>query len=221
MKWKDVEKKDPFTVVRDFEAQLAMYAGSKYAVTTESCSSAVLLACAYCKVKEVTIPCRTYPSIPCSIIHAGGTVKFEDLDWQGAYQLKPYPIWDGAKRFKRDMFIQGSLHCLSFHAKKHLPIGRGGAILTDDEEAVKWLKLARFDGRHECSLHTDTYAMVGWNCYMTPEQAARGLLLLMMAGDGYDDLIEDPPYQDLSKYDFYTRRSMNNESTGSSSGLEG
>ena len=195
----------PYDVVASFEKELAEYAGSSYAVAVESCSAAILLACAYMKVEEVTIPCRTYPSIPCSIIHAGGKVKFEDIKWTGVYQLKPYPIWDGAKRFRRGMYIQDSLHCLSFHAKKHLPLGRGGAILTNDENAVEWLKMARFDGRHECSLSEDTYGMIGWNVYMTPEQAARGRLLLMMAQDDYPDLIEDPPYQDLSKYPMYTK----------------
>lgn len=197
---------NPYSVVADFEKELAEYAGSKYAVAVESCTAAILLSCAYLKVGEVTIPCHTYPSIPCSIIHAGGTVKFENIEWHGFYQLKPYPIYDGAKRFRRNMYIKDSFHCLSFHAKKHLPIGRGGAILTDDEEAVKWFKVARFDGRHECSLSSDTFEMVGWNCYMTPEQASRGRLLLMMAHDDYEDLEEDPPYQDLSKYPMYTEK---------------
>lgn len=195
---------NPYSVVADFENDLAEYAGCKYAVSVESCTAAILLSCAYLKVKEVTIPSRTYPSIPCSIIHAGGKVRFEDIEWHGVYQLKPYPIYDGAKRFHRGMYIEDSFHCLSFHAKKHLPIGRGGAILTNDEEAVKWFKAARFDGRHECTLHKDTFAMVGWNCYMTPEQAARGRLLMCMAEDHYDDQVEEPPYPDLSKYPMYT-----------------
>lgn len=196
---------NPYNIVEDFEIELAKYSGSKYAVTVESCTMAIFLACVYSKVQTVTIPSRTYPSIPCSIIHAGGKVKFENISWNGVYQLKPYPIWDGAKRFRKNMYIQDSFHCLSFHAKKHIPIGRGGAILTNDEKAVEWFKIARFDGRHQCSLSKDTFAMVGWNCYMTPEQAARGLLLLSMANDYYDDLIENPPYQDLSKYEMYTK----------------
>lgn len=195
---------NPYSVVSDFERELAAYAGSKYAVAVESCTAAVFLACVYLKVNEVTIPSRTYPSIPCSIIHAGGKVRFEDQEWKGVYQLKPYPIWDGAKRFRRGMYVKGSFQCLSFHAKKILPIGRGGAILTDDEEAVKWFKIARFDGRHECSLHDDTFAMVGWNCYMTPEQASRGRLLLLMTEDDNEDQVENPPYPDLSKYPMYT-----------------
>jgi dTDP-4-amino-4,6-dideoxygalactose transaminase len=194
----------PFEAVRNFEKDLAEYAGSKYAVTVESCTAAILLACAYLKVGEVIIPRRTYPSIPCSIIHAGGRVQFEDLDWKGVYQLKPYPIYDGAKRFRKGMFIPGSFHCLSFHAKKILPIGRGGAILTDDLVAYEWFKMASFDGRHPgIALADDEIEMVGWNCYMTPEQAARGHLLLSMAKDFNEDQEENPPYPDLSKFKIY------------------
>ncbi len=194
----------PFEAVRNFEKDLAEYAGSKYAVTVESCTAAILLACAYMKVDEVTIPKRTYPSIPCSIIHAGGRVKFEDLDWKGVYQLKPYPIYDGAKRFRRGMYIPGSFHCLSFHAKKILPIGRGGAILTDDLAAYEWFKIASFDGRHPgVALADEKIDMVGWNCYMTPEQAARGHLLLSMTKDFNEDQEENPPYPDLSTFGIY------------------
>lgn len=197
----------PFDAVRNFEQALADFAGSKYAVTMESCTSALLLACAYFKVDEVIIPKRTYPSVPCSIIHAGGRVRFEDLEWEGIYQLKPYPIYDGAKRFRRGMYVPGSLHCLSFHAKKILPIGRGGAVLTDDKKVYDWLKCASFDGRHPgVTLSEDNFDMVGWNCYMTPEQAARGHLLLTMAADNPADQKEDPPYPDLSLFPIYTQR---------------
>ena len=51
----------PFDTVRGFENALAEYSGSKYAVAVDSCTSALLLACAYLKVEEVTIPKRTYP----------------------------------------------------------------------------------------------------------------------------------------------------------------
>ena len=197
----------PFDAVRNFEQALAEYAGSKYAVTVESCTSALLLSCAYMKVEEVTIPKRTYPSVPCSIIHAGGRVRFEDFDWEGIYQLKPYPIYDGAKRFRRGMYVPGSLHCLSFHAKKILPIGRGGAVLTDDKDAYDWLKIASFDGRHPgVPLSQDRFDMIGWNCYMTPEQAARGHLLLTMTADHNEDQREIPPYPDLSLFPIYTQR---------------
>ena len=192
-----------FQVVRDFEAAVAKYAGSKYAASMDSCSNALFLACLYCKVGTVTLPKRTYPSVPCAVIHAGGKVEWEDLDWVGTYQLKPYPIIDGAKRFRKGMY-EGGYHCLSFHAKKHVPIGRGGMILTDDKDAYEWFKVMRFDGREECAL-TDQkeYKLCGWNFYMSPEQAARGLWLLGAVKDNNPDLLEIPPYPDLSLHPAY------------------
>lgn len=195
---------NPYDVVRQFEQAVADYTGSPCAVSVESCTAALFLCCKYLNVQsEVTIPSRTYVSVPCSIIHAGGRVKFEDIEWKGIYQLKPLPIYDAAKRFTTNMYIPGSFMCLSFHSKKHLKIGRGGMILTDNKNAVEWFKMARFDGRHEVPLTQDHFTMVGWNMYMTPEQAARGLVLLSMLPKHNEDQDENPPYPDLSKYEIF------------------
>lgn len=197
---------DAFQVVRDFEKTIAEYAGAKFGVATESLTMALLLCCEYRQVKEVEIPRRTYISVPCSIIHAGGKVKWRDEDWEGTYELKPYKIIDGALRFKREMYQPGTLHCLSFHARKLCPIGRGGMILTDDPEAVRWLKKARFDGRTEgVPISEDTIEMVGHNAYMTPEQAARGLLQFHFIKDKeLDDLPrESQGYPDLSRFSVF------------------
>lgn len=200
----------PFRIVRDFEAEIADWAGAKYGVAVESCSAAIFLACLYRRVRETTIPRRTYPSVPCAIIHAGGSVHYHDDPWEGLYELQPWRIWDGALRFRQGMYA-GGLHCLSFHVKKHLKIGRGGMILSDDLVAVRWLRRARFDGRDECDLsEQDRFTMLGWNMYMTPEQAARGLLLfrflqhhdlpdLSVAAQGYPDLSQSGIFSQAEK----------------------
>lgn len=196
----------PFDVVRQFEQAVATYAGSTYAVSTDSCTHALFLALLYCNVQgqTVTIPKHTYPSVPAYIIHAGGKVAWTDEEWQGTYQLKPFPIIDGAKRFRKGMYEQDTFHCLSFHAKKHLPIGRGGMILTNSQDAADYFKLMRYDGRQECPLtQQQQFNIAGYNFYMTPEQAARGLQLLSSMKDYNDDLIEVPPYPDLSTQPAY------------------
>lgn len=195
---------NPYQIVKNFEETMAKYTGAPYAVAVESCTAAIFLCCKYLKVNEVTIPKRTYVSVPCSIIHAGGKVNFENLRWRGAYQLKPYPIWDSAKRLTSGMYTSGNYLCLSFHAKKLLPIGRGGMILTDNKDAVKWFKMARFDGRHEITLEEDHFDIIGWNCYMTPEQAARGLLLATFLPEHNEDPPEEE-YNDLSQYKMYKK----------------
>lgn len=191
-------------VVRQFESTIADYAGARYGVAVESCSSALFLSCLYCKVKEVTIPKRTYFSVPCGIIHAGGKVKFDNRRWSGAYQLKPYPIWDSAVRFRRKMYIPNTLYCLSFQASKHLPIGRGGMILTDSQKALEWFRRMRFDGRAEVPKEQDCVTLCGWNMYMTPEQASRGLDLFYWRIHAKDDLPDiKGDYMDLSKVPAY------------------
>lgn len=195
----------PYEVVRKFEEEIAEYAGSKYAVAVSSCTNALFLCCAYKKVRWVHIPKQTYPGVACSIIHAGGKAIFHNDGWSGIYKLYPYEIYDSALRFQKGMYIKESLYCLSFHAKKHLPIGRGGMILTDDIRAQMWLKRARFDGRGERPLSEDKFIMLGWNMYMIPEQAARGRMLFdTIKNKKFADLlVEEQGYPDLSKCEVY------------------
>lgn len=200
-------KNNPYKIVQMFEEEVADYVGSPYAVSVDSCTNALFLVCKYLKVKEVTIPSKTYLSVPQSIIHSGGEVVFdttkETNDWSGIYQLKPYPIYDSAKRFTSEMYIPNSFMCLSFHIKKHLKIGKGGMILTDDEEAVKWFKKARYEGRGEKLYHEDDIDMLGWNMYMTPQQAAHGLSLMQNYPIDVPDLDENNGYRDLTEFKIF------------------
>jgi dTDP-4-amino-4,6-dideoxygalactose transaminase len=204
-------KQNPYSIVIDFEERIAEWAGAKYGVAVESGTAAIFLSLMYLKDKlggigTVTIPKYTYPSVPCSIIHAGGKVKFEDLDWQGEYELKPLNVWDAALRFKKGMY-HGGFQCLSFHIKKHLPIGRGGMILTDDEEAMRWLKKARFDGREPVPLLEDNFTMLGYNMYMEPSQAARGIQLFeIIRNKELPDLKrEEQGYPNLDLFEVYKK----------------
>ena len=197
---------NPQKVVEMFEENMAEYTGAKYAISCNSCTNAIFLACKYLGIegKEVTIPKRTYLSVPQSIIQAGGIVKFSDIDWQGVYQLSPFPIYDSAKRLTSNMYISGSLMCLSFHFKKPLKIGKGGMILTDNKDAVDYIKSMRYEGRSEgISYHYDDITELGWNMYMTPEQAARGLILLSDYPKHAEDQIESPPYRDLTEFSIF------------------
>ncbi len=197
---------EAFNVVKQFEQAIADFAGAKYGVSCESLSLALLMCCAYKKVKEVEIPKHTYISVPASIIHAGGKVKFIDEEWEGCYELKPYKIIDSALRFKRGMYIPDTLYCVSFHLRKLLPIGRGGMILTDDAEAARWLRKARFDGRTEdVPIEDDIIEMVGWNGLLTPEQAARGLYIFhfLKNKELADISRKSQGYPDLSKFEVF------------------
>ena len=198
---------NPFKVVQMFEEEVADYTGSKYAVSVDSCTNALFLCCKYLNVSDVTIPSKTYLSVPQSIIHSGGNVIFDKREstnnWTGNYQLKPYEIYDSAKRFTSNMYIPNTFMCLSFHIKKHLKISKGGMILTDDLEAVKWFKKARYEGRSEKLYHEDDIDMLGWNMYMTPQQASHGLSLMQNMVKDNPDLDENNGYRDLTEFSIF------------------
>ena len=143
-------------------------------------------------------------SVPQSIIHAGGEVIFdkrpETNHWVGAYQLKPYQIWDATKRFIRDMYQPGTFMGLSFHIKKILPIWKGGMILCDDPKAADWFKKARYEGRSEKYYKDDDITFLGWNMYMTPQQAAHGLAMLQNLPLHNSDQGELNGYRDLTEF---------------------
>lgn len=204
-------KNNPYKIVQLFEEEVADYTGSPYAVSVDSCTNAIFLCLMYLKQKnslkdltEITIPSKTYLSVPQSIIHAGFTPVFdtreETNNWIGTYDLKPLPIVDAAKRFTSNMFVPNTFMCLSFHIKKHLKIGKGGMILTDDKEAVKWFKKARYEGRSEKLYHEDDIEMLGWNMYMTPQQASHGLSLMQNYPVDVPDLGENNGYRDLTDF---------------------
>jgi dTDP-4-amino-4,6-dideoxygalactose transaminase len=194
---------NPFKIVDMFEEHMADYTGAPYAIAVDSCTNALFLCCKYLNVNEVTIPAKTYLSVPQSVIHAGGKIKFREQDWNGIYQLEPYPIWDAAKRLTSGMYIPGSFMCLSFHIKKHIKIGKGGMILTDNADAAKWFKQARYEGRNEVPYKQDDITVMGWNMYMTPVEAAMGLALMQNYPEHMEDQPEPGGYRDLREFSLF------------------
>jgi dTDP-4-amino-4,6-dideoxygalactose transaminase len=204
----------PYQVVQDFEAALCEYTGAPYAVTTNSCTSALFLSLMWWRgaepnhdmLPEITIPKRTYVSVPMQIKHAGYRLSFSDLEWKGAYRLEPlnHPeIWDCARRFTSGMYVPGQMQCLSFHWSKILGIQQGGAILHDKREADIWLRRARFDGRTEgVAPKNDVIETLGWHMYMSPEIAAEGLVRLSFLPKYNEDMPNDD-YPDLSTMEVF------------------
>ena len=208
-----------YKVTEEFEEKLAHYTGAKYAVTLDNMSNGLFLALYYehhvmNRTKDtITIPARTYPSVPCEIIHAGLKVDFEPVEGTtitGAYEMKGSRVWDSALTFTADMYKPKTHMCVSFTGPyKHFKLSKGGAILTDDVKAYRWFKRARYSGRREVSYHEDNFDMLGWNFYMMPELAARGLLLMgqFYNPDGTKKSNPDLelPYPDLSKFKIYRK----------------
>lgn len=221
--------KNPFAIVQDFESALCEYTGASYAVAVNSCTNALFLALVAQKKKSglfahwattITIPKCTYISVPMQIVHAGYDVEFRDEDWLGMYRLEPFNIWDSARWLTRDMYVKAQMRypkgvrvdmgyqtdpimCLSFHWSKTLGIQQGGAILHNDYRLDEWLRKARFDGRTENIYpKDDTFDMLGYHMYMSPEIAAEGLVRIRLLKDSNPPLPNDD-YPDLSKMELF------------------
>jgi hypothetical protein len=189
---------NPYDVVQDLEDALCEYTGAPHAVAVSSCTIAIEMICRLLHVGRVTIPKRTYASVPQAILKAGGTLRFRDGVWRGAYYLEPYPIMDCAPRFNKGMYVPGTYQCLSFHRRKILGHTEGGAILLDDWSHANWLRDARHDGRKPG--HYEPH-IIGWHAVMSPGIAAE----LLAKADIWDRPHEDMPcdnYPDLSLIDW-------------------
>lgn len=162
-----------------FEQQLSNYCGSLYTVAVDSCTNALLLSFLYSSVTDIILPTNTYVGVAMSALHAKKKIQFRDYRWEGSYRIEPTNIYDSAKLLTSNMYIPGTLMCLSFHYKKHLKIGRGGAILTDSKKAYDWFTLARNSGRKSnSSLKSQYFTTLGYNMTLHPELAEKGSKLL-------------------------------------------
>lgn len=209
LKKKGYKWKDPWDIVKLFEKKVAKFAGSKFAISCDCCSHGIFLVLKYLNAKKtITIPKRTYISVPMQILHSGCRVKFRDIHWQGAYRLDPYPIWDFAGRWSQGMF-NGEFNIVSFQIKKKIPIGRGGMILTNNRKAYNWLTKARYDFRNlNINYLKNKYEFLGWHYYMTPEDAARGILLMDMVSNqsrDFNDLFTYLSYNDISNHKIFKK----------------
>lgn len=197
---------DPWDVVDAFEDMVAKYAGSKYAVAVDNCTNAMFLCLKYLSAQgKIKVPKRTYLSVPQLILHAGCEPEFVDVEWKGTYRLDPYPIVDSATRFTKGMYETGTYQCLSFHIRKILPISKGGMILTDDKKAVEWFKEAEYEGRDRRVPHDvmPEPTVCGWNMYMPPEQAARGIEIFLGLPEHNEDCGGSYKYKDISCYKMF------------------
>jgi dTDP-4-amino-4,6-dideoxygalactose transaminase len=98
------------------------------------------------------------------------------------------------------MYMPGQFMGLSFHIKKILPIWKGGMILCDDAKAAEWFKRARYEGRSEKYYKDDDIEFLGWNMYMTPQQAAQGLAVMQNLPTHNSDQGELNGYRDLTEF---------------------
>ena len=195
---------NPYEINNELEKQLSEYTGAPYCVVLDSGTSAIILSCILHEVDEVEVPKDTYISVPFAIIQGGGKPKFVDLEYEGMYQLKPYPIWDSALRLKRGMYIPNTHMILSFSTRKQLPIGKGGAILLDNEEEYIRLKRLRYNGRPETTYHdTDDITEISFNMILHPILASIGVEMMKTFPDNPPDISNSVNGLDLTKFSVF------------------
>ena len=190
-----------------FERELSKYTGAPYVVLTDSCTNAIFLILTHLRdnsyipsrLEIVTIPENTYVGVAHSIINTGFQLRFDNINWRGSYQIGDLPIWDSAVDLHKNMYEKYSedFVCLSFQQKKRLNIGKGGAILCHRLEDYNALKKLSFDGRGSGEISK------GFHMNMTPNDAAKGLLILNQISLRPNNVGSYLDYPNLSNIDYF------------------
>ncbi len=177
-----------FNVVTEFENKIAEFFGAPYAIAVDSCTHGVELCLRYTEVKSFAVPIRTYLSIPFLAEKLNIKRKWIDIPWSDYYYLTDNVI-DAAVLWQKNSYIPSTFMCVSFQYQKHLSLGRGGIILTDDKEAAIQLKKMSYDGRiPNIPWRDQDIDTIGYHYYLTPETAQLGL-------DKLDAAIKTAPRQ--------------------------
>ena len=186
--------------VTNFENTIARFYGAPYAVATDCCTHAIELCLRLTQPTAVTCPKHTYLSIPMTFEKLGLQWAFYDYQWQDYYHIGNTNIIDAAVLWKENSYIDNTFMCLSFQFKKHLNLGRGGMILTDNLEATTKLKKMSYDGRLPETLWKDQdIDMLGYHYYMTPETAELGIEKFQQVKNLESKRWSNRDYPDISK----------------------
>jgi len=164
-----------FNTVTEFENKIAEFFGAPYAVAVDACTHGVELCLRYTNAESISVPKNTYLSIPLLFRKLDIWLEWRDEDWKDYYYITDRVV-DAAVLWKKNSYIPGTFMSLSFQYQKHLSLGRGGMILTDDKEAAMRLKKMSYDGRlPNIPWRDQDIDTIGYHYYMTPEIAQLGL----------------------------------------------
>jgi dTDP-4-amino-4,6-dideoxygalactose transaminase len=192
-----------FNSVFHLEDKVSKFFGSSYAVATDCCTHAIELCLRLKNIKKAVCPKRTYISIPFTFEKLGLEWQFEHNLWQDYYYVADNII-DAAVYWQENSYIPHTYMCLSFQYKKHLGLGRGGAILLDAKDDYLKLKKMSYDGRMPdipwADQNIDT---IGYHYYMTPETAELGLEKLPSAISKNPTRWSYQDYPDLSTMEIF------------------
>ena len=164
-----------FKVVNDFENEVATWFNAPYGVAVDCCTHGLELCLRRENIKSISVPKRTYLSVPFLADKLNIELQWKDTQWKDFYYITENII-DAAVLWQADSYIPGTFMCLSFQFQKHLSLGRGGMILTDNREAMWELKKMSYDGREpDIPWRDQNISTKGYHYYMAPETAMLGL----------------------------------------------
>lgn len=164
-----------FQTVTSFENEIAKFFGAPYAIAVDSCTHGIELALRYTRANHISVPKRTYLSIPFLAEKLSIVRTWKDEDWIDYYYITDRVV-DAAVLWKPDSYIPGTFMGISFQYQKHLSLGRGGVLLCDNSQDYLTLKKMSYDGRlPETPWRDQNIASIGYHYYMTPETAQLGL----------------------------------------------
>ena len=165
-----------FDLVEKFEKKVSSWFGSKNGIAVDSCTHGVELCLRLNNADKISVPKRTYISIPFLANKLKIPLEWREENWQDYYYLGGTSVIDAAVLWEKDSYIPNTFMCLSFQFQKHLSLGRGGMILTDNSSAAQELKKMSYDGRNpETPWREQNISSFGYHYYMTPETAKLGL----------------------------------------------
>ena len=168
-----------FKIVNNFENIIADYFGAPYCVAVDSCTHGIELCLRLNHPTGILkIPTRTYISIPFTLMKLNIQWMWIPEEWQDYYYLHGTNIIDAAVLWRSKSYISNTMMCLSFQNKKHLSLGRGGAILLDNINNFNLLKSMSYDGRKlddSTPWHKQDISSIGYHYYITPETALEGI----------------------------------------------
>ena len=161
--------------------KIAEFFGSPFAVAVDSCTHGIELCLRYNNVKSINVPKQTYISIPFLAKKLNLGLEWRTQNWKDFYYIS-YSVIDAAVLWRPNSYVPKTFMSISFQYQKHLSLGRGGMILTDNQEASIKLKKMSYDGRlPNIPWKEQNIDMVGYHYYMTPEIAEEGLVKLPTA----------------------------------------
>lgn len=149
-----------------FEKEFAEYVGCKYAIFTNSCTSALKIAYKWAKeVREITelyVPKNTFCATYSAAEEMGLRTKDDSksgmtvptphaeerviVHYGGVRERKPCLIEDSAHRIESNDPLIGKIRCYSFYVTKNMTTGQGGMFCTNDKEIYEYARLQWRDG---------------------------------------------------------------------------